>query len=412
MTEGAVALAAGLPRYSFFPGQRFDFNPVGEPAENVRPEYWAVWVLASEEGGWRLLVRRRNYRTEVVSVHISPRGELSDWAPAHADLPVEDILPLLPATTAETAWASDGWLPTDYQQSAPQAGQPIEIVGKLANRLGQAFVRERTTTWRLDPARGYVPTEIATRLLAADGSSDEERRVEVSAGDPLSSQQTADLARAAQELSQIEARYHAALAAAAHDPASAEPAVADAWSDLALVRNTIPADLREPLDGLLRVHADEVKEARQNAERLAELRAKPPADWTVADLHGRPHRAADYRGRVVVLDFWFARCGPCLRTIPTLQRLRKAFPETEVVLLGCNVDEDVTEARDIVAKVGEHYPTLLARELDALYGVTAYPTFVILAPDGRVYDSFISEGRPLYEKLASTIRLLSSPRPK
>lgn len=397
-------------RYSLTPGQRLEFKQVGEPAQNVRPDHWTVWVLASEGDGWRLLVRRLNYGSAVATVRISPRGELSDWSPAQADLPVEDILPLLPATEAETAWTSSAWLPMDYQRSPAEAGQPVEIVGRLANRLGQAFPRERTTAWRLDPQRGYVPADIVTRLMSADGSSDEERRVEMTSASLLP-QETAALVKAAADLNRIEAQYHAALTTATQDPATADSTLADAWADLALARNTIPADLREPLDSLLTRHGSAVKEARQHAELLAALRTKPPADWSVEDLKGQPQRAADYRGRVVVLDFWFARCGPCLRAIPTLQRLRSAYPETEVVILGCNVDDNLEEARAVVATAGDHYPTLQARDLAKLYGVTAYPTFVILAPDGRVYDSFVAEGRTLGEKLSGTIeQVFAAPR--
>jgi thiol-disulfide isomerase/thioredoxin len=368
-------------------------------------------VVEPVEQGWRLLVRRRNHTSAVATVSMSPRGELSDWLPQQADVPLEDIVPVLPAAPGESQWTSDGWLPMEWRFVEPNKGQTLTIAGKLAGNLGKAFVRERTTTWRLDSARGYMPTEIVSTFQPSDGSAAEERRLEVTLAELLSSQETAKLAKAAHEFCKLHDDYLRALAAAAEAPAESDAALADAWTELALARNRVPSDLREPLDTLLLRHRDSADEAKQHAQTVAVLRQRPPADWTVEDLNGQPQRASDYRGRVVVLDFWFAACGPCLRAVPTLARLRQELPANDVMILGCNVDDHLDDARRLVERAGVEYPTLQARDLAQEYGVSSYPTFVILGRDGRVHDLFVAEGRLLHDKLDSTIRrLLAAPQ--
>lgn len=71
---------------------------------------------------------------------------------------------------------------------------------------------------------------------------------------------------------------------------------------------------------------------------------EPATDWHTIDLSGVPRLLADYRGRVVVLDFWYSGCGWCLRSVPQMVALADEFKNQPVAVLGVNWDSEINEA--------------------------------------------------------------------
>ena len=69
----------------------------------------------------------------------------------------------------------------------------------------------------------------------------------------------------------------------------------------------------EPLDEQLTQHKKVVDYYIKQAKGIAEMKGKPAADWKLDDLDGKSHALADYRGKVVLLDFWYRGCGWCIR---------------------------------------------------------------------------------------------------
>src|SRR5688572_28929850 len=79
--------------------------------------------------------------------------------------------------------------------------------------------------------------------------------------------------------------------------------------------------------------------------RQQELVGKPAPDFTGVDLEGKPVSLADYRGRVVMLDFWATWCGPCVQAIPHIQKVANKFADKPVTVLGINRDQPGSESR-------------------------------------------------------------------
>jgi thiol-disulfide isomerase/thioredoxin len=121
--------------------------------------------------------------------------------------------------------------------------------------------------------------------------------------------------------------------------------------------------------------------------------AAPPAmlavgdaapDWKLKDAQGTTHALADYRGKVLVLDFWATWCGPCVRAMPDLQKLHEKYRARGVEVIGINAWEQSNAAAYMKEK-GYTYGLLLNGETVAdAYRAGTLPTIYVLGPDGRV----------------------------
>lgn len=117
------------------------------------------------------------------------------------------------------------------------------------------------------------------------------------------------------------------------------------------------------------------------------------------DPDGRPQPLSQWRGRVLVVNFWATWCPPCVEEMPDLQRVRDANAARGVEVIGIGIDsaQKVREFRDrldirlplLVAGAGG---SALARELGNAAG--ALPYTVLLTPDGRVAQRKLGQIKP------------------
>lgn len=123
-------------------------------------------------------------------------------------------------------------------------------------------------------------------------------------------------------------------------------------------------------------------------------------DFQVTTLEGKPLRLADYRSKVILLNFWATWCGPCRAEIPDLVELQKKYEE-RLQIIGLVVDDDDREGiQKFAEKFGINYPVALASdELRTDYGgIPALPTSFLLDPQGRVVQKHEGLRNPvLYE---------------
>jgi len=118
---------------------------------------------------------------------------------------------------------------------------------------------------------------------------------------------------------------------------------------------------------------------------------KPAPDFTARDADGNEKRLSDFRGQVVLVNFWATWCGPCRIEIPWLQKLHDQYAAEGFTVIGVSIDAGgwpVVEP--FVAEYGFTYPVLLARaQVVSLYsGKTSLPQTLILDREGRVADSY------------------------
>ena len=109
-------------------------------------------------------------------------------------------------------------------------------------------------------------------------------------------------------------------------------------------------------------------------------------DFTLKSLEGSNLRLEEYRGQVVLLNFWASWCGPCRQEMPLLDRLHHRYEDTGFAVLGVNVEGEVAPAQEIVDKTNVTFPILIddGQKVSELYNLQAMPSTVVIDRDGVV----------------------------
>jgi len=139
------------------------------------------------------------------------------------------------------------------------------------------------------------------------------------------------------------------------------------------------------------------KEAR--SKTLKELVNKPAIDFALKDLNGKVVKLSDFRGKIVVVDFWATWCGPCVASFPALQKIYDKYKDnSKVVILTINTWENVKgkELEELVKKFIEKnkytFPVLYDEGFVEKYAVEGIPTKFIIDQKGMIQFKDIGFG--------------------
>jgi thiol-disulfide isomerase/thioredoxin len=201
--------------------------------------------------------------------------------------------------------------------------------------------------------------------------------------------------------------YDQATEAAAKGGAKAQALLADAKSALKAAREAIDQPIfREQIDRQLSQHDSMVSYYTDQAKRRGEVMDKPAAAWDLKGLDGKSHKLEDYRGKVVVLDFWYRGCGWCIKAMPQLNALAEQFSSRPVAVLGMNTDRKEADAKFVADAMGLKYETLRAEGIPEKYGVQGFPTLILIDPEGKVRDVHVGYSPTLRADVAKSIESL------
>jgi len=123
----------------------------------------------------------------------------------------------------------------------------------------------------------------------------------------------------------------------------------------------------------------------------AVLNAVAP-DFTLQDISGRNISLSDYKGKVVLLEFWATWCPPCNASVPALVELTRKYEQKDFIVIGVSIDSD-SDASEKVRKFSSshniNFPVLLANETTAkIYNVISIPTSFLIGKDGKIADIY------------------------
>lgn len=171
---------------------------------------------------------------------------------------------------------------------------------------------------------------------------------------------------------------------------------------------------RNALDGLANIH-----ERLGNAElaRAYKLRVDPSLGWegqvlpdffsSTVDLDGNPISLAEYRGKVVLLDFWAVWCGPCLGEIPRIRAVYEKYHDNGFEVIGVSLDEDEATLRAYIKENEMPWRHIFdgqkwSGHLVEQYGVRSIPAPFLIDREGKVI-SVKARGSLLDELVAAEI---------
>jgi thiol-disulfide isomerase/thioredoxin len=111
---------------------------------------------------------------------------------------------------------------------------------------------------------------------------------------------------------------------------------------------------------------------------------EPAPDWTLTDASGTTHTLSEYRGKLVVLDFWATWCGPCIRTMPEIQRLYEKYLREGLIVLGVNSWEESNSSAYMKSQGFTYGLLLKGEEIAEAYRVDTLPTVYVIGGDGKI----------------------------
>lgn len=417
------------PRYKLMVGQEIQYQSCSDLKYDIggscHLEFTcAFWVVGCNgDDSWRVVERRTSvYRQsgtvwppagdesmEVGRFNIFPDGRIKVTDGSIA--PPLAVLPRLPDAVTDRKWREtlSGGLTYNYSATSHNATKDfvfsydvhspnydldlLKDTGTLNFDVQQGLVRSGTTEWY----RGRGHTCKGSGVLTLKS---------VLMKDAAFIQQ---LTSESDVYFKATAAYTRALSDAREDPADAASILKGAQKDLKDARGRIVLQLLASLlDKTLAQHNTKVKGIEQANEEesrhIATMLNKAAADWELKDLGGKTHRLSDYHGKVVLLDFWYARCGYCIDAMPQVKQVADDFKREPVVVLGMNTDEDEKDAQLVAEQMSLNYDNLRAHGIPEKYGVDGFPTAILIDPKGVVRAVHIGYSAHLRDELDREVR--------
>ena len=118
----------------------------------------------------------------------------------------------------------------------------------------------------------------------------------------------------------------------------------------------------------------------------SDLLGKTAPDFTLKSDQGDNKKLSEYRGKVVLINFWASWCGPCQQELPKLSELRSLHDEYDFELLAVNIDEEPEKALRLAKKLAIDFPILFddLKQVSKLYDIDAMPMTILIDRNGEV----------------------------
>lgn len=130
-------------------------------------------------------------------------------------------------------------------------------------------------------------------------------------------------------------------------------------------------------------------------------------DFSLVDLRDKPHSLPDYRGKVVLVNFWASWCPPCIYEMPELTRLKAQLADKPFEIIAINVGEKKYKVRKFTRVINFDLPVLLDTSNDTFndWGVKTLPTSFLVDASGQI--RYQVRGNPGWEN-ETTLSLIDT----
>jgi peroxiredoxin len=161
------------------------------------------------------------------------------------------------------------------------------------------------------------------------------------------------------------------------------------------------------LDDGVHVHPQKNKaEQLESDQNLNSHLDKPAPGFELKDINGSRCSLADFKGKIVVLNFWFTQCGGCIAEMPDLNALKKSYAGKDVVFLAITFNDDAKVKAFLAIKQFDYTVIPDAAKLCKDYDINGYPASMVIDKTGivRFINSSIDED--IKEQLSKAIDTL------
>jgi cytochrome c biogenesis protein CcmG/thiol:disulfide interchange protein DsbE len=119
---------------------------------------------------------------------------------------------------------------------------------------------------------------------------------------------------------------------------------------------------------------------------------RPAPSFTLQDLNGKQVSLSDFKGKVVILDFWATWCGPCVMEVPHFVALYEQYKDKGFAMVGISVDRGgISAVKSFVEKYRVNYPVLMTDgQVEKAYGdITSIPTTFVIDSAGSIRRTYV-----------------------
>jgi len=134
-------------------------------------------------------------------------------------------------------------------------------------------------------------------------------------------------------------------------------------------------------------------------------------EFVLSDVSGASHHLSDYRGKIVVLNFWATWCPECREEMPSLKMFAQTFGKNDVAVLSISVDRNSDDLKRYLAAFPVSFPVLRDDSGDVFvrtYTLTTLPSTIIVDREGRVIRKIFGKidfsSGPFIEMMRSLIQ--------
>ena len=111
-----------------------------------------------------------------------------------------------------------------------------------------------------------------------------------------------------------------------------------------------------------------------------------PPSLELKDLQGKSHNLNDYKGQVVLVQFWATYCGPCRKEMPSMNKMKAKMGDVPFTILAVDMGESKEEVQQFVNEVKPEFTILMDEDGRSIndWRVFAAPSNFIIGPDGSI----------------------------
>jgi len=436
LLAGASTFAAPLPRYRLDVGRKlvYSMTSQSQPTDGQGPNRGSeatqelIVLHNNPDGSKRVVVRSASKMTsggaqgnepedvEIAYADVFDDGRVLPNPSLGMRVSLDGVLPSLPKDEAELSkgWSRDEpekMLTIHYSPQKQTTDGAVSFVAVQDGMLNKIYVTTSKTTFHFDDKKGAIVSAESEHSQDYGFHIKGEGTTKLLKDETVPPDQLAPLASDYDALFAAQEQCHDEMRKAEGDPDRTSEAIAAARSIIEKASASTKTDaVKAELTKMLADQDRYAKYAQEDAERMKEVLNKPAPDWDATDIDGKPVKMSDFRGKVVVMDFWYRGCGWCMYAMPQVKQISEDFAGKPVAVLGMNTDSEEKDARFVIDAMGLKYRTIKATGVPEKFGVHGFPTLIVVDQQGIVRGFHVGYSPTLRQDIGRKIQeLLDKP---